>query len=519
MSNICFIRPPSILPIETFGSNQGFAPLGTAYLTAVLKKEGHRVNVIDAFGEAINKFTRIEKTSLLINGLLADEIVDKINPDDDFISITCLFSNEWIYIKEIISQIKAKYPSKTIILGGEHITGDVDNSLVNLQFEVICVLGEGEATLADLIDKLEKGKPLSDVNGIAYMENGAVIKTPPGKRIKQIDELPLPAWEEIPLQNYFDVGFGGSTFNQRSIPMLASRGCPYKCTFCSNPNMWGVNWFPRNTDKLIDEIELYKNKYNVTHIDFFDLTTIINKKWIIDFCEKLIARNLGVTWSMPAGTRSEVLDPSLIDLLIKSGLRKMDFAPESGSVATLARVKKKVNLDKMLVSIKYTVEKDLPSGATLIFGLPGQSIFECFENVFFAVKLAWVGLYDLPCFPFVPYPGSELYFNLVKEGKVNTRGPEYDLFLARNVYTRLSKMKSWAKEIPAWSLPIFVLGTMSLFYTLQYIFRPKRFFNLVKRVIKGEPVTTMELLIHGIIINFGKGRKVNVKDSIVIEGL
>lgn len=520
MNHITFIRPPSTLPLETFGSNQGFAPLGMAYLIGALEKAGYNVHAIDAFGEAIHQFSKIENTNLLVNGLTSAEILERVPLVTEALCISCLFSNDWLYTKEIIVQFRKLYPRVPIILGGEHVSADWKTIVQSNISNLYCVRGEGEETLIALLQTLSSNGNLKSVSGISFKDiNGELISTPSSKRIRALSEIAWPAWDKIPLENYFRSGFGGSTFNQRSLPMLASRGCPYKCTFCSNPNMWGNNWYPRDIEDLIAEIKLYVQKYEVGHIDFFDLTTIINKSWIISFCQRLIQENLNITWSMPAGTRSEVLDLEVITLLKRSGLRKLDFAPESGSEATLRRIKKKVKLDRMLDSIKICVNHNIPCGATLIYGFPEQTLKECMSNVALAIKLAFIGLNDLPCFPFVPYPGSELFFQLVNQGKIDTSDKRYELFLANNIYTKLSKMKSWSEHIPDFLIPIFVLGTMLLFYLLQFIFHPKRFFQLVHRIFTGKPVTSMELLLYGIKLNFKDGRKLNINSQISLKQL
>lgn len=518
MSKIAFIRPPIVLPIESMGSSQGFPPLGMAYLLACLKKEGHELNAIDGFGETIDQFHKIEGTNLLVNGLNAQEIADRIDEDTDYICLSSIFSNEWIYIKDIMRRALKRAPKAKLIVGGEHISGDWEYSLRNFEQDIYVVIGEGEETLVRLIEALDSKSDLSAIEGIAYKNSkGNPVRNKASTRIKKIDDIPLPLWDLIPLENYLTAGIGGSSFDRRAIPMLASRGCPYKCTFCSNPHMWGVNWFPRNVESLIAEIKLYKEKYDISHVDFFDLTTIVNKKWITTFCTRLIEEELNITWSMPAGSRSEALDENLILLLKKSGLRKMDFAPESGSQKTIKRIKKKVNLDKMIPKIKLCVKNDLVCGATLIYGFPGQTLFECFQNILFSIKLAWIGLNDLPCFPFVPYPGSELFYQLVDEGKIDTSNTRYDLFLADNVYNKVSAMKSWSEHIPNWFLPILVFGTMAVFYSLQFLLRPKRLFQLATRVLKNRPVTMIELVLYGIKMNFVSGRKLKVSQSVDLE--
>ena len=128
------------------------------------------------------------------------------------------------------------------------------------------------------------------------------------------------------------------------MPILGTRGCPFQCTFCSNPGMWTQRWIARDPVALADEMELYVRKYRVTNFDFQDLTAIVKRQWIVDFCRELIARDLKITWQMPSGTRAEVFDAEVADLLYRSGCRALAFAPESGSPEILKIVRKQVDL-------------------------------------------------------------------------------------------------------------------------------------------------------------------------------
>lgn len=512
MALISFIRPATVLPKDSLGATQGFPPLGMAYLIAALKSGGHKVNAIDGFGEATENFYAIKGTNFLINGLNNSEILEKVPTDADAFCISCGFSNEWINTKKLIQEISKVYPGTPIVLGGEHASCDSVNILGSAPEVSVCVIGEGEETLLEVIKAIEEKKNFRGIDGIAHLDsNGNYTKENTRKRIRSVDELAWPSWDEIPLENYFDGGYDGGSLNFNSIPMLATRGCPYKCTFCSNPAMWGSAWVPRNPKKIIEEIKSYIKKYKIQHVNFFDLTTIINKKWIINFCQLLISENLGITWSMPSGTRAEVLDFKVLSLLKQSGLLKMDYAPETGSIATAKRIKKRVNLDKMSQSIKMSIKLDITCGATLIFGFPGQTKSEAFGSLFFALKMAFIGLYDLACFPFTPYPGSELFYDLVKSGRIDCSSENYDNFLVENLYNRPTNMRSWSDHVPNLAIPFFVMGTMALFYSLQFVIRPFRFFTLVKRLRQGKPITSLELILYGMYLNFIKGRKTQIK--------
>jgi anaerobic magnesium-protoporphyrin IX monomethyl ester cyclase len=520
MAHVTMIRPPFVQPMDMINQTEGTPSLGLAYLLGSLKDHGHDVCAIDAFGEDINRLatiTNIDAKGILINGIGAEKIVSMIPKHTDVIGITCMFSNEWLYTRYIINQIKLNFPRVPIIAGGEHITSESYRSMLYTPALTACALGEGEETINDLVDALVAGKNLAEVQGIAYFdENGNYRKTERRLRIKEVDDIPLPSWEEIPIENYLDAGLGNGTLERRAFPMLASRGCPYTCTFCSSPSMWGIRWVSRNPRLVVDEIKFYVTRYNINHIDFNDLTTVINRNWIIEFCKLLISENLGITWSLSSGTRSEALDHEVLDYMKRAGIERITYAPESGSNRTLERIKKKVNLKKMTRSIRSSVKVGIYSRANFIFGLPDQTKFEAFQSVAFATKLCFLGMYDIACMCFAPYPGSELFERLIREGGIKT-DHRYNEFLINNLTTKVTGMRSWSKHIPSWSMPLWTIGTTIYFYSLQFVLRPQRLFQLFYRLIKRNPTTMFETIVYGLFISFFQRKKFVVNDVESIE--
>jgi len=485
-----------------------------------LKEHGHEVCAIDAFGEDVNRFatiTNIEAKGILINGIGAEKIIALVPKHTDVIGITCMFSNEWIYARYIIDKIKLNFPHVPIIAGGEHVTAESYRSMLYTPALTACALGEGEEILNDLVDTLVLGRSLADVRGIAYFdEDGNYRKTERRIRIRNLDDIPLPSWEEIPIENYLEAGLGNGTIQRRAFPMLASRGCPYTCTFCSSPSMWGIRWVSRNPKLVVDEIKFYIKRYNINHIDFNDLTTVINRAWIIEFCKLLISENLGITWSLSSGTRSEALDHEVLDYMKRAGIERITYAPESGSNKTLERVKKKVNLERMTRSIRASVKVGIYSRANFIFGLPEQTKLEALESVAFATKLCFLGMYDIACMCFAPYPGSELFEKMISEGKIKT-DHTYDEFLINNLTTKVTGMRSWSEHIPSWSIPVWTIGTTIYFYSLQFILRPNRLFKLFYRLIKENPTTMFETIVYGFFISVFQRKKLAIKSFEPIE--
>ena len=117
----------------------------------------------------------------------------------------------------------------------------------------------------------------------------------------------------------------------------------------------------------------------------------------------------------------------------KGGCNRLTYAPESGSITTLKRIKKKVKPDRMIESIRCAEKEGISVKSNFIFGFPDQTLYECWETYKFLFKLAWVGMHDVALFSFIPYPGSELYEQLKNSGKIPKDPVAYDAFLTKNI--------------------------------------------------------------------------------------
>ena len=348
-------------------------PLGLAYIAAALTEAGFEHRVIDGTGEALDAVSPYpDRADFMIQGLTIDEIVRRIDPATEVIGISCMFSTLWPVVHRVADAVREKAPGVLLVLGGEHGTAVPDHVLATSPFDVV-VLGEGEDTFVELLRARAAGRPLGEVKGIAFREGDRVVNTGLSARRRDIDTIPLPEWESFPIREYITRHQTNGINLGRSMPMLGTRGCPFQCTFCSNPAMWTQRWIARDPKRLADEMELYVRQYAVTNFDFQDLTAIVKRQWIVDFCRELIARDLNITWQMPSGTRAEVFDAEVADLLYRSGCRALAFAPESGSPKILKAVKKQVDLDHMLTAMRAAVRRGLKLSCFIVIGFPDDT--------------------------------------------------------------------------------------------------------------------------------------------------
>jgi anaerobic magnesium-protoporphyrin IX monomethyl ester cyclase len=259
--------------------------------------------------------------------------------------------------------------------------------------------------------------------------------------------------------------------------------------------MFGTKWVARDPRCVVDEMAHYRDTLGARYFEFQDLTMVVRREWIIDFAKLLIDRKLDVQWCMPSGTRSEALDAEVLGWMKRSGCRSFAYAPESGSPEELRRIKKKVQLPRMLDSMRAAVKVGMVTRSHLIFGMPGQTKRDVVQSLAFATRLAVAGVHDLACYAFSPYPGSELYDQLVAEGRIEPAAEDYDRVLAQNIFTNYKLRRSWTPHLPWWSLGWLCVGTMAYFYVLQFVLRPARVVALLRSLLQKRPHTYFQRMV------------------------
>ncbi len=490
MSRVILIRPPMIV-VRLVQSRSTCPPLGLGYIASSLREAGHEVKIIDAVGESIFQMTPINNGRHIIHGLTPDEIVERVDDNFDIIGVSAMFSVEWPLAYQVIKKLKLRFPHKPIICGGEHVTATASWILKNFQEVDACVLGEGELHFTRLVGALslgENGEGLPAVitksNPIKPHRSGPVDKYLFNLRVHDIDDIPLPAWDLIRLEEYLDHNFGYGVNRGRNMPMLATRGCPYQCTFCSSPQMWSTRWVARKPEKVLSEMELYLDRYKAENFSFYDLTAIVKKNWIVEFCNLILKRKHQFTWQLPSGTRSEAIDEEVAELLYTSGCRNLNYAPESGSPTVLARIKKKVNLHSMKKSMKGCLKKGMVIKSNTILGFPGETHREVWQTMKFLVEIAWLGVHETTISGYIPYPGTEIYDHLRATGRLPEYHDEYFWSLATT--SNISKSVSWSDDISHRELALYRIFGLLLFYSVSFVRRPQRFFKPLFNIVMGK---------------------------------
>ncbi|HET7340869.1 MAG TPA: radical SAM protein [Methylomirabilota bacterium] len=476
---ITLINPPGIKTFSGLQMHTPNPPLGLAYIAGALREAGLPYRVIDATGEALGAVSPYpDRADFMVQGLTLDGIVARVHPDTTVIGISCMFSTLWPLTNRVADAVREKFPRAFMVLGGEHGTAVPEHVLATSPFDVV-VLGEGEETLVELLRARAAGRPLAEVKGIAYREDGRVVTTGLSPRRREVDTIPAPDWASFPITEYIDRHQTNGINLGRSMPILGTRGCPFQCTFCSNPGMWTQRWIARDPRQLADEMERYVREYRVTNFDFQDLTAIVKRQWIVDFCRELIRRDLAITWQMPSGTRAEVFDDEVADLLYRSGCRALAFAPESGSPDILKAVKKQVDLDHMLTAMRAAVRRGLKLSCFIVIGFPDDTPGTLRQTLRLIRRMAVLGVYDIAVSKFVPYPGSALFKRLQGEGKLSL---DNEFFVSpMDFYT--AKAPSYADAVSSRRLYWTMLWMFVNFYVISFALRPWRVARALTRAL------------------------------------
>ncbi len=473
---ITLIRPPILFSAKSY-STPLTLPIGIAYIAAALEKSNYRVKIIDCPGAGIDEIRKTPDGRFKIQGIDIDQSIEMIDKNSDIIAVSTMFSQEWPHYREYINKVRKAFPHAKIVVGGEHVTAMPEFSLKECLSIDYIVKGEGELAFLNLVHNIRNGIQ-EDINGVVYLKNGEYHESELAPRMIQINDMPWPAWHLIDVEPYFQPNFTMGIAQGRNMAILGTRGCPYQCTFCSSPQMWTTRYVMRPVSDVCDEIEHYIKVYKANSIDFYDLTAIIKKKWVMDFTEELKRRKINIVWQLPSGTRSEALDGEVISNLKQTGISLLVYAPESASSRILKQIKKKIKLERLTSSIKSSVKKGIITKVNFIIGFPDEKRWDVYKTLFYVWKLALLKVNDCQLSIFSPYPGSEIYDELIEDGIINEMNDEY--FESLMTQFDFTVSKSVCKNITSYELLIYRVFGMSIFYVLSYLRCPGRLFRLVK---------------------------------------
>lgn len=410
--NITLIVPPVVCHNLDPHTGIPFMPHMAAHMAGALYREQYNVQVIDAFGLQPNN--RILRDDFMLLGVSEEWIVDKINNTTSIVYIYCRTMSEFTCITKISNLIKKKNEKIKIVLfeNIQSVTSfslsEIANDLLDAGCDLL-MLGEPELRAKSVTEALINNFDLNKISGLIWKENNIIKKTSNEPFNKSLDELPLPLWEKFPLKGYWAAGYAHApNTNYKFLPILTSRGCPYRCTFCISPSL-NPTWRGRSAISVVNEIEYFYKKMNIKEFHVSDLDPTVKESRTIEICEELIKRKLPIKWKLAQGTKIETIKSlSTIDLLKKSGLSFMAFSPESGSSKLLKIMNKPFNHEHGLKMVKRMNEVGIVTQACFIGGVPGETLDDRKQSFNYLKKLIAAGLDEVAVYVFAPIPGAEL---------------------------------------------------------------------------------------------------------------
>jgi len=328
-------------------------PLGMAWIAASIKDKVNELLFID---QQVDNSTSV------------CELAISFKPDFILIGGT---SHSRFEAFSLASMIKMAYPPGIIVYGGPHASFTPLDTLLNNPSIDIIVHCEGELTMIDLIQWKKEGGSgvgLTKIPGISYRQNGQVRTNKERAYIKNLDLLPDPAREFLPMNKY------GSVLDYLNVPatsLITARGCPIKCSFCSASRMFCNHYAYRSAGRIADEVEGLITNYNIQGLKIFDSTFTLKRSHVISFCEELQKRKIVIPWECEIRVGS--VDRSLLEIMRKAGCYYIDVGIESGDQATLDRMHKQIRLSDCDDLLRWTSELGMFVKAFFSIGHIGET--------------------------------------------------------------------------------------------------------------------------------------------------
>ncbi len=385
-------------------------PLQIAALSAFIKQKGHQVRLLSfelGLSTEISRkvYSRIKKE------------IGSFDPD--FVAFSC-YEMSYFVIKKISRYIKKRWPRLNIIVGGYYPTLAPEDVISCPAIDIICI-GEGERPLATLLNLRGKGKKTTKINNLWFKKGKKIIKNPVGPLIECLDDLPFPDRELLDYQAQIDSGEIG----QRTVKVMATRGCPYSCTYCGNkyfrliyPNKHKYLRF-RTPENVISEIKRLKEEYHFDIVGFQDDNLTLDINWLKIFA-KLYKKEIGVPFY--CATRIEPCSDQVLNILKRAGCYLLLIGVESGDEKYRRELMKRYMTNKRIMEVfRKARQKKLLTWSFTMVGLP-------FQNRRTILKTLWLNWRCRPDFVmssiFYPLKGTELGDICYQNGWVNFKKRE-----------------------------------------------------------------------------------------------
>lgn len=361
-------------------------PLGLAYISSFLESKGLDSRILDMNVE---------------QGDAAAQVA-RIGGSPDIIGITSMTSAVMNGLA-IAAECRKKFPKAKIIFGGVHPTV-LPEDVLSHEFVNFVFRGEGEESFYRFL----RGDNIKTIPGLSYKENGKFIHNADVEFIKDLDSLPMPAYNKLTITKYTPTL--GSYKRLPAISMMATRGCPGKCTYCFG-SFLGGRVRMHSAKYLINEIKMLQRDFGIKEILFYDDTFTAFRNNVKEFCNGIINEKMDVSWV--CFSRVDTIDKETLALMKKAGCHQIMYGIESGSEEILKNINKKITLDKAIEAVKMTKSAGIECRTTFMLGNPGETEGTIMKTIKFALKLdPDIALFNIT----TPFPGTEMFAWAKKNG-------------------------------------------------------------------------------------------------------
>lgn len=346
-----------------------YAPLGLAYIAAVLEEAGHSVQILDLMAEGVksNRFS---------------SYLQKQKPDA--IGISCVIT-EYNGILQVASLCKETSPLIPLIVGGPFPTSAPDIFLSQPVIDIV-VISEGERTIVEVMERIEKGESMEGVPGTAYKQGGKQRFNPPREPILDLDAIPFPARHLLPMERYissFENWFGKGP-RTRATNIISTRGCPYSCIFCDR-KVFGSKWRGRSASNIADEIQSLTQDYNINGIIFSDDMFDLYRRRVYQVCDEIDKRNLDIVWGV--NSRVNHANEEMYRRIEHTGCSFIAFGIESGNQDVLDFMKKKIILKQAVDAVNMAKSVGIRTVGYFMMGMLGEDREKIRQTAQFAIGL------------------------------------------------------------------------------------------------------------------------------------
>ncbi|MEM0128349.1 MAG: radical SAM protein [Thermoplasmatales archaeon] len=388
---ILLLSPPTDSVIKSVIGVTG-PPLGLAYLASVARLQGDEVSIID---------------SIAMNYSLDQVKAEIKRRDPDLLGITSTTS----MIPDAYSVAKFAKENNAnvkVAIGGPHVTFAQEMTLKESPQIDYVVAGEGETIFSNLLLHLKGKKDIREIKGISYRGSEGIVVGPPEALIKDVDSIPLPSIDLLPMDKYVA---GKKKFGT----LMTSRGCPYNCIFCSSSLQFGKIWRGHSTERVMTEIRRLVYDYGLHEIEFLDDTFTLNMKRAVEISNRIRDEKLDIKWSGSA--RVNLFNDEIATAMRRAGAHTIYFGIESGNQKTLDFIGKGIKLQQAIDSVRKANSAGLNTLGSFIIGFPDDTKEEVKNTIKFAKKVK-VRLAQFTIA--TPYPGTRLWDLAMARGIIKT---------------------------------------------------------------------------------------------------